>query len=132
MSFLKKYNFQNLDLIFSYKKSELSVNDIKFSLNNLNFLSEKILIKNAGNKFLIKGNINHKNLDIDEKNVDLFIKPFLPKIDFEKLKFSSNNNFSFKINKKFKIEDFVLDSNLLIDEFLVLNTLNLKKFFPKY
>ena len=41
LSFLKKYNFQNLDLIFSYKKSELSVNDIKFSLNNLNFLSEK-------------------------------------------------------------------------------------------
>ena len=62
--------------------------------------------------------------------MDLFIKPFLPKIDFEKLKFSSNNNFSFKINKKFKIEDFVLDSNLLIDEFLVLNTLNLKNFFP--
>ena len=130
LSFLKKYNFQNLNLIFSYKKSELSVSDIKFSLNNLNFLSEKILIKNLGNKFLIKGNINHKNLDIDKKNVDLFIKPFLPKIDFEKLKFSSNNNFSFKINKKFKIEDFVLDSNLLIDEFLVLNTLNLKNFFP--
>ena len=92
LSFLKKYNFQNLDLIFSYKKSELLVSDIKFSLNNLNFLSKKILIKNVGNKFLIKGNINNKNLDIDEKNVDLFIKPFLPKIDLEKLKFSSNNN----------------------------------------
>ena len=130
LSFLKKYNFQNLDLIFSYKKSELSVSDIKFSLNNLNFLSKKILIKNVGNKFLIKGNINNKNLDIDEKNVDLFIKPFLPKIDLEKLKFSSNNNFSFKINKKFKIEDFILDSNLSIDEFLVLNRLNLKNFFP--
>ena len=130
LSFLKRYNFQNLDLIFSYKKSELLVSDIKFSLNNLNFLSKKILIKNVGNKFLIKGNINNKNLDIDEKNVDLFIKPFLPKIDLEKLKFSSNNNFSFKINKKFKIEDFILDSNLSIDEFLVLNTLNLKNFFP--
>ena len=130
LSFLKRYNFQNLDLIFSYKKSELLVSDIKFSLNNLNFLSKKILIKNVGNKFLIKGNINHKNIDIDEKNVDLFIKPFLPKIDLEKLKFSSNNNFSFKINKKFKIEDFILDSNLSIDEFLVLNTLNLKNFFP--
>ena len=130
LSFLKKYNFQNLDLIFSYKKSELSVSDIKFSLNNLNFLSKKILIKNVGNKFSIKGNINHKNLDIDEKNVDLFIKPFLPKIDLEKLKFSSNNNFSFNINKKFKIKDFILDSNLSIDEFLVVNTLNLKNFFP--
>ena len=130
LSFLKKYNFQNLDLIFSYKKSELSVSDIKFSLNNLNFLSKKISINNVGNKFLIKGNINHKNIDINEKNVDLFINPFLPKIDLEKLKFSSNNNFSFKINKKFKIEDFILDSNLSIDEFLVLNTLDLKNFFP--
>ena len=130
LSFLKKYNFQNLNLIFSYKKSELSVSNIKFSLNNLNFLSEKVLVKNIGDKFLIKGNINHKNLEIDEKNLDLFIKPFLPKIDLEKFKFSSNNNFSFKINKKFKIEDLILDLNLLIDEFLVTNTLNLKKFFP--
>ena len=130
LSYLKKYNFQNLNLIFSYKKSELSVTDMKFSLDNLNFLSEKILTKNLGNKYLIEGNISHKNLDIDKKNVDLLIKPLLPKIDFEKLKFSSNNNFSFKINKKFKIEDFVLDSNLLIDEFLILNTLGLKNFFP--
>ncbi len=130
LSLLEKYNLQTLDLLFKYNKNELLISDLKFSLNNLNFLSEKVLIKNLGNKFLINGNIIHKNLDIDEKNLDLFIKPFLPKINLEKLRFSSNNNFSLKINKKFKVDDFTLESKVLIDEFSVINTFNLKNFLP--
>ncbi len=130
LSFLQKYNFQNLDLIFKYNKNELFISDLKFSLNDLNFLSKKVFIKNLSNKFLIKGNIIHKNLDIDKKNLDLLIKPFLPKINLEKLRFSSNNNFSLKINKKFKVDDFTLESKVLIDEFSVINTFNLKNFLP--
>ena len=41
LSFLNKYNIQNLDLIFDFKKNYLSINDITFSLNNLKLLSEK-------------------------------------------------------------------------------------------
>ena len=63
---MKKHKI-NIDLIFSYKKSELLVNDIKFSLNNLNFLSEKVSIKNAGNKFLIKGKGPEHVFDIDDQ-----------------------------------------------------------------
>ena len=42
LSFLKKYNIQKLGLIFNYKKDNLLLGDISFSLNNLNFLSEKV------------------------------------------------------------------------------------------
>ena len=45
LSFLKKYNIQKLDLIFEYKDNNLSTKNIKFSLNNFNFLSEKISFK---------------------------------------------------------------------------------------
>ena len=95
----------------------------------MKLLSEKSFNKKINDQFSIGGNINHKNLDIDKKNLDLLIKPFLPKIDFEKLKLSSKNNFSFKINKKFEVDDFTLESKISIDELSVLNTLNLKIFY---
>ena len=34
LSFLKKYNIQKLGLIFNYKKDNLILGDISFSLNN--------------------------------------------------------------------------------------------------
>jgi len=127
---IKNYNFQKLDLIFKYTKDNLLLNDIAFSLNNLNFASENISIKKDNDNFLIKGNVNHKELAIGKKNIDLFIKPFLPKINFKKLQLSSKNNFSFKVNKKFKFTDFDLSSDVLINEILIINELDLKNFLP--
>jgi len=130
LSFLNKYDIQNLDFIFDFQENYLSISDVTFSLNNLKLLSEKILIKKINDQFSIGGNINNKNLDIDKKNIDLLIKPLLPKINLEKLKFSSNNNFLLKINKKFEVDDFTLESKISIDEFSIINTLNLKNFLP--
>ncbi len=130
LSIIKKYNFQKLDLLFTYKKDYLLLNDIVFSLNNLSFSSENISYKKDTDDYLIKGNINHKKFDVDQKNLDLFIKPFLPKIDIKNIKFGSNNNFSFRINKKFELNDFKLDSKILVDKISVSNKFSLKKFFP--
>ena len=76
LSFLKKYNIQNLDLIFDYQENDLMLSDISFSLNDLNFLSDKILLKKLNNNFIVEGNTNHKSINIDDKNLDLLIKPF--------------------------------------------------------
>jgi len=130
LSVFKKYNFQKLNLIFKYKKDNLLLDDIKFSLNNLNFLSEKISLKKFQGDYLINGNINNKKLDVDEQNLSLFAKLFLPDIEFKKLSFSSNNDFSFKISKKFKIENFVINSKVLMDEFTIDDNFKLKNFFP--
>ena len=95
--------------------------------NDLNFLSKNISFKKIQNNFLVNGNINHKVLDIKEKNLSLFLKPYLPEIDVKKLRLSSNNDFSFKVSKKFKFHDFKLDTKLSIDEFSIINKFNLKK-----
>ena len=110
LNVFKKYDFQKLNLVFEYKKGDLSLNNISFSLNDLKFISEGIFIKKNQNDFQINGNINHKKFDVEKKNLDLFIKPYLSEIDIEELKLSSSNNFSFKINQKFEIKDFKLDS----------------------
>ena len=131
LSILKKYDFQKLNLIFRFKKNDLLLNDIAFSINDQNLISENISIKKEKDDFLISGKLNNEELDINERNLNIFIKPFFPKIDFTKLRFSSNNDFSFKINKKIEFKDFILNSEVLIDEILIINKLDLKDFFSK-
>ena len=130
LSIFKKYNFQKLDLIFNLKKDNLSLSDISFTLNDLKFLSENILLKKDKDDFLIDGEIKHKEIVLNEKNINLLIKPFFSEIDFEKLRFSSNNRFSFKINRKFKFNNFILESDININEFSVINKFELVNFFP--
>ena len=131
LSLLKKYNIEKLNFIFGYKKDDLQLQNISLSLNDLSFLSEKVLVKKIKDEFLINGYVDHDELNINEKNLELFIKPFFPDLNIERIKFSSKNIFSFKLNKKFKFKDFNIDSKMLIDELLILNNLSLKKFFPE-
>ena len=130
LSIFKKYNFQKLDLIFNLKKDNLSLSDISFTLNDLKFLSENISLKKDKDDFLIDGEIKHKEIVFNKKNINLLIKPFFSEIDFEKLRFSSNNRFSFKTNRKFEFRNFILESDILIDEFFVINKFELINFFP--
>ena len=130
LSILKKYNLQKLDLIFNFKKDNLSLSDISFTLNDLKFLSENISLKKDKDDFLIDGEIKHKEIVFNKKNINLLIKPFFSEIDFEKLRFSSNNRFSFKTNRKFEFRNFILESDILIDEFFVINKFELINFFP--
>ena len=130
LSILKKYNIQKLGLIFNYKKDNLLLGDISFSLNKLSFLSEKISFKKIKNNFFIDGKINNKTLDVGKNNLDLFIKPFLSKYNIKTFKFGSNNSFSFQVNKKFELDNFEIASEMLIEELSVINNLNLKNFFP--
>ena len=130
LSILKKYNLQKLDLIFNFKKDNLSLSDISLTLNDLKFLSENISLKKDKDDFLIDGEIKHKEIVFNKKNINLLIKPFFSEIDFEKLRFSSNNRFSFKTNRKFEFRNFTLESDILIDEFFVINKFELINFFP--
>ncbi len=131
LALLKKYNIEKLNLNFEYNKNELFFKDILFSLNKLNFYSDNLIVKNVKNEFLFNGNINHKKIDFNKKDLDLFVKPYISNLKIEKLNLSSKNIFSFKLTKKFQLKDFQIKSETLIDEFLITNNLNFKKIFPE-
>ena len=79
--------------------------------------------------FLVNGEINNENFNLNEKKYSkILTKKFF---DVKKINFSSKNLFSLKINKKFKIEDFKLNSKIKLNELLLLNNITLKDFFPK-
>ncbi len=131
LSFLRNYKLDNLNLIFGYEKNRLSIKDSSFLLNDLSFKSNEILLKRLKDEFLITGNVYHNKLSFDEKRIKLFINPYFPNLELKKLNFNSNNNFSFKINKKLKIKNLEINSEIKIDELMFVNKFNLKEFFPK-
>ena len=131
VDFLKKYEIDKLNFNFEIENKKLFLSDFNFSLNNHNFFSQKILIKSSKDEFFINGEINNEIINLSKDNINLLLKPYFNKLDIEKIIFSSKNIFSFKLNKKNKIENFKIDSDLLIDNLLLNNEYDLKEFFPK-
>ncbi len=128
---LKKYKVNNLNLFFDYHKNNLDLYDIKLNFNNIDFVSKNLKLQNLANEIVIKGDLENKNLNLDNNNINLFIKPYLNNLDIKKINFSSKNKFSFKIDKKFKLNDFNLSTQLRLKEVIFINDYNLENFFPK-
>ena len=127
-----KFDIKNCDLIFILKKENLEVKDMKFSLNNLRFYSNNILAQIKNDKyFIIKGDINNDNINLNENEINKLPKNFVLKSNIKKIQFNSKNSFSLKLNKKFRIKDLQMESNIGIEKLLILNNFGLKNFFPK-
>ncbi len=131
LNVLKKYNLRKLDFIFDYSRNNFLVKDLNFKFDKIGFSSEKVLIKKKNDDFIVDGTFAHKKSDLDKRNIDLFVKPFLPNFEIEKISLSSNNNFSFEIQKGFKFENFKINSAILVHKLIIPNNLKLKRFFPK-
>ena len=80
LSILKQYNLQKLDLIFNLKKNNLQLSDISLTLNDLKLLSDSISLKKDEDDFIISGEIKHKEIVFNKKNLNLLIKPFFQRL----------------------------------------------------
>jgi len=129
LELLNKNKLEKINLIFDINKNTTQLQEIYLSYNDLNFVFNKLIVKNINNEFLVNGAIDNKNFILEEKNIQKFLTNKF--FDIKKINFSSKNLFSLKINKKFKIEDFKLNSKIKLNELLLLNNITLKDFFPK-
>ncbi len=130
LKLLKKYNLDKINLRFNFADKIFELKDFKLSLNDTFLSSEKILIKNIDNKFLVEGTIQNKNLKLKDKFSAELIKNLLPKLNLINIDLNSKNKFSFIVNKKYKIEDFKLSSEIDIINLKFINNLELKSFIP--
>ncbi len=131
LNLLKKYNLRELDFIFDYSRNNFLVKDLNFKFDKIGFSSEKVSIKKRNDDFIVDGTFAHKKSDLDKRNIDLLVKPFLPNFEIEKISLTSNNNFYFEIQKGLKFENFKINSEILVHELIIPNNLKFKKFFPK-
>jgi hypothetical protein len=130
---LNKVEIENLDFSFDVSKNQLSLRKIETDLNSTRLKSPLIKIEQKKNIFFINGKIvnNQKNFDIDT------LKPMLGDLlnttVAEKFDFNSINNFSFNINKNFRLNDLKVETDLDLKNLnIVKNPVNLKNFLPNY
>ena len=98
---------------------------------DIKFRSDEIRIKEKDNVFLFNGNISTSKDDLSLKTISKIFQLDLGSIENDKIIFSSNNKFSFKLSKKFKFSNINANSKFNIESLEYLNS-SLKEFFPGY
>ena len=133
LNILNQLKIKNLNFKFDIDQNLYSLKKIDTNLNDIKITSPLIEIKKNKSSFFVNGEfLNDKNnFDIKEFN-SIFLN-LSSDIDIQKIEFSSKNKFSFNINKKFKFDDFKIESNIDLDE-LIINkkNLKLKTYFPSF
>ena len=128
---LNKKLIDNANFNFKIKKNEYILNGLNLEYSRLKLLSKIIKIKNKNDYFLVSGDIKNIKSDI-KPELFFLLKDNLFK-DINNLNLSSENLFSFKFNKKFKIKDFNLKSNIELNSLdYNLAQPKLKLFLPNF
>ena len=128
IDFFKKYDFEKINFNFQVEKEISNFQEITFLYKELNLSFEQLTAKNLENEVYINGKIINKNLIINENFFEEFIEN--SKIKIKKIDLNSENKFSFKLDKKFKIKDFKLKSKIKLNEAKLMNNFDLENFFP--
>ena len=133
LKWLKNHSIENLNFDFQIKKKNYFLKDLNGEYKKVKFLSESIKIKDNNKFFEVEGNLKNA---LDKSNAEilkLFTENYFENLDIKSLNLTSDNSFSFKINKKFKFFDFNLKSKLNLNKLIYnLNSVELKNIIPEY
>jgi hypothetical protein len=125
INLLKNYNFENINFLINVKNDILKFHDISFTTNKINFFSDNLKVTQNKKDFFFTGIVENKNSTLDNELVNL------TELNFENINFSSKNNFSFKIDRKYRLKNLVIDSEIHIDEFEYKKPDLFNDYFPK-
>ncbi len=112
---LNNYSYEKINFIFNLKKQEFKFQEIKFATNKIDFFSNKLNVKQKEDIFYIDGNVKNKNAPLS-KNFLKILKLNLKNLNYDNTTFSSDNSFSFEVNKNFKLKNMFLKSNIDLDQ----------------
>ncbi len=127
----KKYNFNKIDFDFEIDQKILRFNKIKINLNGNNFSIPELIASKKNDEHLISGQLNTNNTILSKNEIIKIIGNEFLKLDVQEILFSSKNDFKFKINKNFKVENLEVKSDIDLDNLKLINFSELKKIFPK-
>ena len=123
----------NLNLSFNISNNQLTLSKIETDLNSIKLKSPLIKIEEKKNIFFINGKVINDQQNFDISKLEPILDDWLNNIEIEKIDFNSISSFSFNVNKKLKLNDLKLETNLNLENFeIVKNPLNLKPFLPNY
>ena len=102
---LNKQVIKNINLSFDVKNNQYLIKDTKFEFNQTKLLSREIKITNLNKYFLIKGDLKNPETLFNPESLSFYFKNNFENLGFKNLNFSSDSNFSFRLNNKFKFSD---------------------------
>ena len=128
-----KVEIDDLNLSFNISNNQLTLKKIETNLNSIKLKSPLIKIEKKKDIFFIDGEVANKEQNFDINKLKPILGDLPNNIEIEKINFNSVNIFSFNVNKKLKLNNLKLETNLNLENFqIVKNPLNLKTFLPNY
>ncbi|MDC0424083.1 hypothetical protein OAL75_00285 [Candidatus Pelagibacter ubique] len=128
-----KVEIDDLNLSFNISNNQLTLKRIETNLNSIKLKSPLIKIEKKKDIFFIDGEVANKEQNFDINKLKPIFGDLPNNIEIEKIDFNSVNIFSFNVNKKLKLNNLKLETNLNLENFqIVKNPLNLKTFLPNY
>jgi len=128
-----KKNINNISFDFNINDKKYLIEDGQIEYEKLKLSSKKININDTGKFFLIEGNLSSSKSLINSELLKTIFKNNLANIDINNINLSSENNFSFRLGKKFKISKYKIDSKIDLQKLTYKKKSNsLKKIIPNY
>ena len=122
---------ENTNLSFLIREKDYLIYNLSSIYQSIKIRSNQIKIDNNKDHYAFEGDIANQKSEIDINNLSFFLNNSILSMLNEKLIVSSNNNFSFKINKKIKFSDIKFQSKIKLDKLQYSNDI-FKRFFPGY
>ena len=129
INFLNNYEINNFGLVFNIQDEEFRFEDVKLKFNKIPIVSKKILVSKKINDFYVKGEIESQKNEFDKEFIELIKNSFFKELNISKLNLNSKSEFSFKTNKRFKIEDLKFTSDISLNNLKVLHGFQIEEFF---
>jgi len=121
----------NLNLSFSISNNQLTLRKIETNLNSVKLKSPLIKIEKKEDIFFVDGKIINDQQNFDISKLEPIFDGWLNSIEIEKIDFNSINTISFNVNKKLKLNDLKIETNLNLKNFKTAkNHFSLKTFLP--
>ncbi len=122
---------ENTSLSFLIREKDYLIYNLSSIYQSIKIRSNQIKIVDNKNYYAFEGDIANQKSEIDINDLSIFLNNSIKSMFNEKLTVSSNNNFSFKINKKIKFSDIKLQSKITLEKLQYSNDI-FKRFFPGY
>ena len=131
LNFLNQIIASNLNFEFDIQKNKYSLMKTKGIINGIKLSSPLIKIVEKKNKFSVVGKILTDKKEFDKDQINTITDSFLKNSNIKKIKFNTENDISFTINKKLRINDLGVQSRINIEQLVIKNNLiNLKPYIP--
>ncbi|MDB4846105.1 AsmA-like C-terminal region-containing protein [Candidatus Pelagibacter sp.] len=133
LNILNKYTVNNLSFAFNIKDKEYIFKDLDGVFNQIRLSSPSIKVREKNNQFLVNGKLLNKKNDQNNKVLIELLENNFKDNGIKSISFSSDNNFTFSFNKKFKISNFNIESKINLEKLIYKKKLDyVKKYLPSF